>query len=343
MVSKSFNLKKAIERLDKRQVGRSISLLREQILETERSFPKKILPRRPWKNVVVAAMGGSGLGIDVLRYVYEPHLSVPIQIVNGYHLPGYVNNDTLVICVTYSGTTEEIISCFKEARQKKAGLVAISAGGTLAQLALQTKTPHFVFTPNNNPSQQPRIGTGYTMTSFYLLMREQGLLKKGAPDFIVAAQRMKSLSGPALTLAQKIKGRSVFIIGSEHLRGNAHVMANQINECTKAFAAPFFIPELNHHLLEGLDNIYKTRNAWTAIFLESRNYDSRNARRFAITEDVFKKQGISVHRVAFSGAPADEALAVMSFGAWLSYYGALLLGIDPQVIPWVDYFKKKLA
>ena len=342
MKRKSFNLKKEIERLDPSQVGRSVFLFPEQIKQVARTFPRNAMSRRQWSSVLVCAMGGSQLGVDMLRYLYEPYLTAPIQIVNDYTLPAYVDRNTLVVTLSYSGTTEEIIACFKVAKLRHAGLFSISAGGDLAALARRNRVPYFVFTTENNPSGQPRIGTGYTMTAFYMLLQQQKLLRAGAPDLIAATRRMEISTGAALALAKKAAGNSFIVVGAEHLRGNAHVMANQINECTKSFASYFFIPELNHHLLEGLSNLKKAQRHWTALFLESNQYSPKIQKRFRVTEDVFKKQGFLIERLSFSGSRVEQSLNTLSFGSWFSYYGAIVLGIDPKIIPWVDYFKAQL-
>src|SRR3990172_4301225 len=58
------------------------------------------------KNIVVAGMGGSTLGVDILRNLFKNSLSVPLVINNHYQLPEFVNQDTLVLLLSYSGSTE---------------------------------------------------------------------------------------------------------------------------------------------------------------------------------------------------------------------------------------------
>jgi len=37
-----------------------------------------------------------------------------------------------------------------------------------------------------------------------------------------------------------------------------------------------------------------------------------------------------------------QACEVLVFGSYVSFYGAMLQGIDPTAIPFVDFFKEQL-
>lgn len=344
MKNKHTTLTKAIERLDPHQVGLSISLLPKQIAFVAKDFPKnaKLPPQRNWDSVVICAMGGSALGADLLRYAYADFLTVPVTIVQGYRVPAFADRNTLVVLCSYSGTTEEIIFCLKNARSRKLTSFVIASGGEMMRLAKQFRMPRYAFSTEFNPSGQPRIGTGYTMTSLYMLLRDARVLKPGAPNLFTAARAIPPEQGRALAAAQKLRGHSFIVIGAEHLRGNAHIMSNQLNESAKAFAPYFFLSELNHHLLEGLGSLRAARRHWTVIFLDSNSYAKRMQRRVVVTRHVIEKQGFKTLTVSFSGTRVAQGLAALSYGSWLSYYLAILEGIRPSEIPWVDYFKKAL-
>ena len=57
---------------------------------------------------------------------------------------------------------------------------------------------------------------------------------------------------PAKLLAWKLVDTHPFIITSDFLRGFGNGFANQINETAKMISDYRHIPELNHHLMEGL-------------------------------------------------------------------------------------------
>ena len=65
------------------------------------------------KNVVVAGMGGSAIGGDVVRILVKNEIEIPMVVSRNYTLPHWVNNHTLVICSSYSGNTEETLAAFE--------------------------------------------------------------------------------------------------------------------------------------------------------------------------------------------------------------------------------------
>ena len=71
--------------------------------------------RRDFKNIVIAGMGGSALAADMVRVLTAGWLHIPLEVVKGYDLPGFVSEETLVIAVSHSGNTEETLSCYQQA------------------------------------------------------------------------------------------------------------------------------------------------------------------------------------------------------------------------------------
>jgi glucose/mannose-6-phosphate isomerase len=133
------------------------------------------------------------------------------------------------------------------------------------------------------------------------------------------------------------------MVGSEFLAGNIHVFANQINENAKALAAYFLLPELNHHLLEGLTFPKTNQKLLCFFFLTSPLYDKRNQARVEVTQKVLVKKKIdfTVYPVS-SPDKLSAAVEVLVLGSYVSFYLAILYGVNPSLIPWVDYFKAEL-
>jgi len=133
-------------------------------------------------------------------------------------------------------------------------------------------------------------------------------------------------------------------VGAEHLRGSAWVMRNQIHENAKNYANTYFLPELNHHLLEGLGFPEGIWEKLYFVMLESENYSKRIQQRFEITRKVLDKQSIEYAVfVPDQKSVLGEVYEILIFGSWVSYYLAYLNGIDPAPIPFVDFFKEELG
>ncbi len=346
---------KKIKKLDPQNMLAGLELLGRQMEETASQYQDMKISDdlKKIKNIVVAGMGGSGLGAHLVKTLYGDKITVPIEIVNDYFLPAYVNENSLVVLCSYSGSTEEILSAMNDARAKKAKIFVIASGGELAKKARAKKIPAIIFTTENNPSDMPRVGAGYMVVSFEILLQKIGVLKRekeSLPRLIKVMEKYAARFG-VLTetgnFAKKIAGnigeRCVFFTAAEHLSGNAHIMANQMNESGKRFAGYFLIPELNHHLLEGLFFPKSNKKNLLFIFLQSKNYLAKNQKRFEITKNILKKNGVAFLTYETEEKEKDaEAGELLAFGGFLSFYMAIFHNINPSAIPFVDYFKKEL-
>jgi len=128
------------------------------------------------------------------------------------------------------------------------------------------------------------------------------------------------------------------------LVGNLHTIVNQINESAKNFSCYFPLPELNHHLMEGLTNPKNNSKNLIFVFIESNLYLKRIQLRYKITKEVLKKKNIEyVEFKAKEKTKILQSFEILLFGSYLSFYLSMLYKIDPSLIPWVEYFKKRLS
>ena len=141
-----------------------------------------------------------------------------------------------------------------------------------------------------------------------------------------------------------MKGCIPILVSAEHLTGNMHVMSNQINENSKNFAAYFFVPELNHHLLEGIGFPKTNSKQIRFIFVESDLFTEKTKVRIKVTKEVLKKNKIRYLEYKCLGRKALlQNFEVLSFGSYLSYFFALTNNLNPSPIPFVDFFKDRLS
>lgn len=350
------------KKYDRHHVLDSIMALPNQCAQAWREASTIKLPasyRNP-RNIVVAAMGGSALGAHIIRSVFDQVLTVPYEIVNHYQLPASVNSSTLTILISYSGGTEETLTVASDAKRRKAKIIGITLGGALGTWLQKNRLPAYIFNPRYNPSGQPRLGTGYTMigTIAFLtrLVGQQSTIKQSSPAFLKEGirilERAQVQYGPiaptmrnrAKQIAQTLQDKGILLFASEHLVGNAHTAANQINESAKQFTAWFAIPEANHHFMEGLTFPKLNPRYLAALFLRSTLYHPRVSMRYSLTKEVLAKQRIPSYEWGpRSKTRFNQALEALSFGSFLSFYLAIANRIDPSQIPWVDYFKKRLT
>jgi glucose/mannose-6-phosphate isomerase len=348
------------KKLDTGHVAESIELLPGQVKQVldEAHLIKIPVEYSNVKNVVINGMGGSNLGARIIKSVFSPEMKIPIEIVPGYEVPGYVGKDTLYVISSYSGTTEEPLSVYNEVKKRGAKIIAItenSPKSKLLTLMTQDNIPGYAFTPKSNPSGQPRLALGYAIFGLAMLLSKVGLFELQAEEIKRLITEMeihgrklkvssKTKSNPAKKIASETGGAIPVLIGAEFLSGNLHALRNQINECSKNFSTYLEIPDLNHYAMEGLSFPKSNKKDLAFIFFESDLFSARVQKRMALTKQVVKKNGIKIVSYKFKGKTClAQSFELLQTGAWVSYYLGILNQVDPVKIPWVDWFKKQLG
>lgn len=348
--------REALEKLDASGVLPTIEQLANQCQEVWGIAQQVRVPEEyaNVRQVVVAGMGGSILGTHIIQTVFKDELKVPVLIVPDYTLPEFVDENTLVIASSYSGTTEETISALTDAKRRGAKIAGITSGAEVARMLTEWQLPVVVFPTTYNISGQPRMGLGYSVFGQMILFAKCGLLQitEEMYESVLAiisdahlqfAQSVNSEKNAAKLLAFEMLDKIPVITVAEHLEGVGHVLANQLNENAKTYSEYRVIPELNHHLMEGLQ--FPNDNGDHILFftVESDLYSQNNAIRLTLTEEVLEKHHIEVRSIKLAGkTKLAQAFELLVFGSYASFYLAMLHDIDPANIPWVDWFKSEL-
>ncbi|MBI2034336.1 MAG: hypothetical protein HYT11_01245 [Candidatus Levybacteria bacterium] len=296
-------------------------------------------------NIVFCGMGASIYGALVLKATEGINSPFSIELISDYHLPAYVSGKSLIVLTSYSGSTEEVLSCAREALSKRAKMVVLTKGGALEEFAIKNGVPSYIFDGRYNPAGIPRLGIGYSILGLIGLLSKIKVLSIEETEIANAIIRLKEKQQDIKV--QALHDYSLFIdkvpviFAAQHLSGNAQIMRNQFNETSKTFSCYYLIPDLNHHLMEGLQ-FPKTNLQF--ILLDSPTYEKKIKTRVMLTIDVVKKNNHSIHVFQTSGSTFyDDFLETMLYSSYLTLYLALHYDQNPAVNPWVDYFKKKLA
>lgn len=350
-----------IKQLDKSNVAGSIVALPDQIRQVL-ADSKKIQEVKGYgsaKNIIVSGMGGSNLGARIIRSVFSQELKIPLSIEAGYDLPNYASKDSIVILSSYSGTTEETLSAYEQAKRRKAKLMIMTArtsgNNKLEHLMIKDKVPGYAFEPKHNPCNQPRLGVGYSIVGMLTLFIKAGLVNLETEKIRLAASRLalmnKKLSPSSNTagnyakrLAQTISSKIPVFVSGPFLEGNMHALRNQVNECSKNFSAYLVLPELNHYAMEGLGNPKWAKEKLHFVFFDSDLDHPRVIRRSDLTKQVVKKEGIKYAEIKLGGRTKfEQALETLLIGSWISFYLGIANNIDPAEIKHVDWFKEQLT
>lgn len=319
-------------------------------LELATRFPLPATLREVDK-VVILGMGGSAIGGDLVASLAETESNVPMQVYRGYHLPAYVDDSTLVIGCSYSGNTEETLTCFRQSLVRGAKTIAITTGGELRELARRDNLPAFVY----DYKSPPRAAFPYGFITVLCFMQRLGFVSTAAsgieqiPSFLVnetkeIEERSPESRNSAKQLARFMHDKLAVIYGAEFLSEVAHRWKTQINENSKAWAVFESLPEMNHNSVVGYEFPSDMKGHVSVITLESTFLSPRIQLRFDVVKRLLDKAGVAFKTVSARGStPVAQMMSTVLLGDYSSYYLAMLYGAEPGPVHAIDYLKDELA
>ncbi|MBP7740672.1 SIS domain-containing protein [Candidatus Woesebacteria bacterium] len=355
LVDSILNSRSQIAKLDLENMMGSIEELGNQVQHAwEDSKNIEFKPTAEIRNVVVSGMGGSGLGADVIKHLFKDEIKVPFDYVHDYTLPGYVNENTLVVVSSYSGGTEETVACMHEAKLKNSQVMVIAAGGDLEEIAKQNNYTFYKINPKFNPSNQPRMAIGYAVFGMIGLLSRAGIISVTDEQINSVVTTIKNQieeckvevigdENPAKALAYMMLDRRPVFVVSDFLEGAGHVSTNQHNENAKAFVDYKVVPEMDHHLLEGLR--YPKSNATNHIFVfvQSMLYHPKNIIRMNLTQKIVDENEIDTLSIPLKAkTKIEQVFEMLTLFGFAGFYLAMLENINPSPIPFVESFKVDL-
>jgi glucose/mannose-6-phosphate isomerase len=298
---------------------------------------KVAVSRRAYDRVVACGMGGSALAADIANTFLD--LSPDIVVHRDYDLPNDADPKSLVITTSHSGNTEETLSSFDAARDKKRTVIAITTGGTLATRAKKFKVPCVVL-PNDGP---PRYSLAEQIGALCTVLASAGVINDMSEELIDAASRIAQDKGIEQSAARIVAGcanKIPLIYSSSQFGALAREWKIKFNETSKCAAFYNVFPEANHNELEALTD---GANRFCFIFLTDPADDPRRTRRAQLVGSMAKKAGASVVDVEMHGSSKlEKILHTVWLGDWVTLLAAKEHGVDPLVVPTIEDFKRQL-
>ncbi len=295
------------------------------------------------KNVIIVGMGGSAISGEIIASLAKDECALPIFIMRDYSLPSFVNEETLFIALSYSGNTEETLSCFLRAVQKGCKIIAISSGGKLEEMARDGHC-HIKIPPN----MQPRAAIAYLLFPLITVLERFGLIKehereKIIPQARILRERIKqdfpTKNNEAKQLATKIKGTPL-IYASGFLSPVAKRWRQQFNENAKMMAFDFFLPEANHNEIMAWE--HEIRGDYTCIFLRHKNEDEKIKKRFDFMKKVYGKKAHIIEVFADGKDKLAQLIHALYLGDYVSTYLALAREVDPTPVSLIQQLKREI-
>lgn len=296
-------------------------------------------------------MGGSAVCADLIRAIFSDRLRLPLISVRDYDLPAWVDSNSLVVAVSHSGATEETISALTIALERRCPVAVITTGGPIGDVATKVNLPRLVY-PNETP---PRASLGYTLMLLAGLLECGGFLALAdgeVEEGIAAAQAVATSCAPdvpaasnlAKQLAWSLLDRLPVIEGSGFMAAVARRWKTQINENANSASAAEELPEATHNTVVGYEQPETMRDHQYVVFLGSDADTARNRERARLSTDLLKASGIDFQRVSFDGeGRLAQACAAISLGDYVSFYLALLYGVDPSTTEALTLVKSSMS
>ncbi|MDD2696881.1 MAG: bifunctional phosphoglucose/phosphomannose isomerase [Candidatus Pacebacteria bacterium] len=297
----------------------------------------------PPENIIVCGMGGSALPGDILVTLR------PLDVFSykSYRLPLQAGNESLIICISYSGNTEETLSSFETAVGRNLPVISITTGGKLAELSKKYKVPCVILPP---PYVPPRLALGQMFAALLQVLKNHNLLDDPIiNDLLKLGNSLKpadfELKGKKI--AKEIFGRIPIIYNSRRFRVVGTIWKNSLNETAKILALANYFPELNHNEIVGLWRINESQisndKIYVLILRDKESSHPRILKQMEITKNFIEKEGIGVEFIEIKGKNLlEKFFSTIILGFWTSFWLAMEYKVDPTQIKPIDEFKRKL-
>lgn len=298
------------------------------------------------KNVIVSGLGGSAIGGDLLQNFLRDELKYPYQVNRNYQLPFFANENTLVVASSYSGNTEETISALNDAIKRKCQIVCITTGGKLEELAKENSIPY----ANLMKGFQPRYALYLNffallklISSLKLVSDQNKVVEKSISLLKKKAEDYSKEKNEAIKLAEDLIGFIPIIYSVSDVTSVVAVrLKGQFNENSKIHAFYNFYPELDHNEIMGWEGYRSTMNFKVINILDD-DYNEQIKKRFEITSYLIKKNGGEIINLRSNEENFKLRLIDLIYlGDWVTYYLAILRGVDPTTINNINYLKEHL-
>jgi len=314
--------------------------IKEALNIAEASTLKK--PVNQTTNIVMCGLGGSGIGAKMVANWLQDELKIPVTQVNDYTLPGFVNENTLVIGSSYSGNTEETTIALEDAKLRGCHIIAICSGGKLEQFC-KANDYDCILVPGGNP---PRSALAYSVIQLLHIFATLGFSSHQRKEEMIAAgafisEQQDEIHALAKEMAAHLFGKVGVYYAETKYEGIIVRARQQFNENSKYLGWHHVIPEMNHNELVGWTG---GDERFAPIFFDTGDLHPRNYKRFEISKAAIEKKCGKVLSVNAKGNSfIERSIYLINIVDWASYYLCEMNGADIIDIEIIDYLKGELA
>jgi glucose/mannose-6-phosphate isomerase len=303
------------------------------------------------RQIVITGLGGSAIGGDLLRAYLAESCPVPVIVNRHYYFPQYVGRQTLVIISSYSGNTEETVSAYKNAIQRKAKIFCITSGGEVERIAKKHKHP-FIKIPGGFP---PRAALGYSFFPTLIALSKMGFIKDQTKEIRETLALLARLSerysdyaaadNTAVNIAGTLHGKLPLVYSAADKFDTVNTRwRGQISENAKTLAFGHVFPELNHNEIVGWEVLPDMMKKIHVVILRDRDDYKRIQLRMDVTKGIIGDLAGGITEVYSEGKSLlARMFSLLYLADWVSFYLAMLNGVDPSPVKKIDFLKDELG
>jgi glucose/mannose-6-phosphate isomerase len=318
--------------------------------ESAKNAKKMALDLQNVQNVIIAGMGGSAIGGDILKDYTRSVAKIPVEISRDYCLPSYVDKESLVVLASYSGDTEETLSSLLDATRRQCKIFCVSSGGNLIKYAKKLNVPHV----RVRAGMPPRAAFPHMLLPLLTVMEKIQVTTCFSKDFSEALKVLQKVCNDnspdkplrenfSKTLAQNLRGTAPAVYGFGIYRGVALRFKQQFNENAKVPAKWETFSELNHNETMGWENPEKLAKCYSVVFLRDKLEPVEIHSRIETTKILMQPKLPKMFEVWAQGkSNLAKILSTILVGDFTSVYLGILRGLDPTPVNTVTIMKEQV-
>lgn len=359
MMSKLLDDVKVVQEVDRQRMLDLIRKIPEDVKNAYNLVKKLKVPNKvnvkgyvidyttPIKNIVVTGMGGSAIGGLILEEFLRDKIDIPIIVSKHYFLPKFVDENTAVFVISYSGNTEETLSSMLQAIKSKCKIFAVTSNGYVQEICTKLGIP-VVLIPKGYPSRAAIAYNLVSMLGFLEHLNKIENIKEWIDDTYETLMKLKekidfdvpSEKNEMKRLAEKVYKKFTFIYSYWPYASVALRWKTQLNENSKVLAKNDEIPEMNHNEIMGWEG-FKNDFPVHVIILRGNEESKEISARIEFFENMMHEKNVPYTEVKAEGnCRLSQIFSLIMKGDYFSYYVSLLNKVDPTPVTSISKLKK---
>jgi glucose/mannose-6-phosphate isomerase len=346
----------------------------EKMLKSLYDFPKqfkaaenimrkqKLSFNKKYKNVLILGVGNSThIAYRSIDSIQINKSNIPIILCPKPDIPSWVDKDTLIIAVSHSGDSIEVLRAVDKALSRNIKIFAITADGKLKEKATDNKNITII---DYKIDLMSRMAVGYIFVFIVNILNKAGAIDicSDRKDCLVgidwdevegAISNFSRELKPDVKTNKNIAKRTAInlfnnipiIYGSNRLTETVcYRLKNQICLNSKNFAHFNTMPEMDHGEIAAWEMKHELRNKFFVLFISDKDSRIATKSRIEILKGILIEKRIIFEEIMLEGS--NDAVKVFNgilLADWISVYLAVLNAVDPTTTKLLDLMKTRFA